>query len=125
MRASPACLPVPGGKRTRFTHHCNPRIDADALGISTVDGRTHRLDGAPVRAAHFLRAEAVPSNIFLEPMFTNPVQEVVSTNDAAAIRSAVLRGIEQPAPPGLVNGLSMMQWACVRANPRSRTPSSC
>jgi hypothetical protein len=46
--------------------------------------------------------------------FASEIETVVQI-DAAVIRSKVLRGLEQPAPPGLVTSLSEMRWTTLRA----------
>ena len=71
--------------------------------------------GYPARATHFLRTATVPSDVFLEPALTDAEEAMVLSINAATIRSAVLQGLEQPAPPGLVTSLSIMTWECTRA----------
>ena len=66
-------------------------------------------------AGRFLRAASIPADVGVRAAFTVSEGETVSQIDAAAIRSAVLQGLEQPAPPGLVTSLSMMTWRSTHA----------
>jgi hypothetical protein len=71
--------------------------------------------GAPAHAHHFLRVATVPSDVRAEPPFSKSEVETVSRIDAHVIRSAVVRELEQSAPPGLVTSLSELWWTSVRA----------
>lgn len=71
--------------------------------------------GAPAYPHQFLRVATVPPEVRVEQAFSNSKVETVPMIDAAAIRSAVARGLEQPAPAGLVTSLSELWWTSVRA----------
>lgn len=70
---------------------------------------------APAHAHRFLRAAKVPSDVWVEPPFPNSETETIEAIDSAALRSVVMRGLEEPAPVGLVTSFSEMWWASVRA----------
>lgn len=92
---------VPLGVGLQFVH-CDPANYFDEAG-------------APIQAHQFLRVAAVPFDVRVEPPFSNSEVATVSRIDAPVIRSAVVRGFEQPAPGGLVTSLSELWWTSVRA----------
>jgi len=71
--------------------------------------------GSPAHPHHFLRARAVPDDIRVwEPFADSLIEDVVELDDVV-VRGAVMRGLEQSAPPGAVTTLSELHWTAVRA----------
>ena len=92
---------VPLGVGLQFVH-CDPANYFEEVG-------------APAHPHQFLRTATVPAEVRLEQAFSNSEVDTVPTVDAAVIRGAVVRGLEQPARPGLVTSLSEVWWTSVRA----------
>jgi hypothetical protein len=71
--------------------------------------------GRPPAPHHLLREARLPDDLVVREAFSNSVIEELPLIDAAAVRRAIARGIEQPAPPGVVTSLSELKWTAVRA----------
>lgn len=70
--------------------------------------------GKPAHQHLFLRVRNVPPDVRVEPAFADPMVEVVPEIDAAVLRAAVTRGLDQPAPAGLMTSLSELWLTSVR-----------
>ena len=71
--------------------------------------------GKPTRPHHFLRVNSAPADVRVNQAFADPVIHTFPEIDAAVLRDAVTRGLEQPVPAGLVTSLSELWWTSVRA----------
>lgn len=92
---------VPLGVGLQFVH-CDPANYFEESG-----GRAD--------AHHFVRVATVPQDVEVEPPFSKSKCEIVPRIDASTIRNEVVQGLDEPAPPGLANSLSMLWWTAVRA----------
>lgn len=92
---------LPLGVALHFVH-CDP-----ANGFEEV--------GAPTHAHRFLRVNRVHPDVRIG----QPLSKIGISNlpmvDTTVIRSEIVRGLEQPAPPDRVTSLSQMWWTSVRA----------
>jgi hypothetical protein len=82
--------------------HCDPKEYFEEIG-------------RPPAPHHFLRESNVPDAVFVRAAFSNSVVEELPSVDIDAVRRAIIQGLEQPAPPGVVTTLSELQWTAVRA----------
>lgn len=71
--------------------------------------------GQPAHPHYFLRARAVPDEVRVWEAFADSVVEDVPEVDRAVVRHSIMRGLDQPAPPGAVTALAELQWTAVRA----------
>jgi hypothetical protein len=71
--------------------------------------------GKPACPHHFLRVDSAPADVRVDQAFADPAIDTVPEINAAVLRGAVARGLEQLAPTGLVTSLSELWWTSVRA----------
>jgi hypothetical protein len=71
--------------------------------------------GRPPAPHHYLREANVPEHVLVREAFSNSVIEDLPLIDTDAVRRAIARGLEQPAPLGAVTTLSELKWTAVRA----------
>jgi hypothetical protein len=82
--------------------HCDPANEFEEVG-------------APARGHQLLRVARVPPEIRVGLAFSDSGVSTLPTIDAAVIRGAVAKELEQPAPAGLEASLSEIWWTSVRA----------
>ncbi len=70
--------------------------------------------GRPPVPHHFLRAASVPDEVYVREAFSGSAVEDLPLVDADAVRRAIGRGLDQPAPPGEITTLSELKWTAVR-----------
>jgi hypothetical protein len=71
--------------------------------------------GRPPAPHQFLRSARVPDGVHVREAFANSVVEEVPVIDVASVSRAIVRGLDQPAPPGAITTLSELKWTGVRA----------
>jgi hypothetical protein len=69
----------------------------------------------PPTPHHFLRSTAVSDEVHVWEAFASSAVEDLPLVDAAAIRWAITRGLDQAAPPGSVTTMSELKWTAMRA----------
>lgn len=79
--------------------------------------------GRPAQPNYMLRQEVVPADVSIGPAFSGSHTERVTTIDAASVENALLRALNQSAPPSRIVSFSQLEWTAVRALSPDLEPS--
>jgi hypothetical protein len=80
--------------------------------------------GRPPAPHQFLRSAKVPDDVHVREAFTNSAVEELPMVDASSVSRAIVRGLDQSAPPGTITTLSELKWTAVRALAPTTDPIS-